>query len=484
MRFLGSVRKYLWVLILGLVVTFTLFPIQSEDLFFYLALAREYFQKGQFPASDPFMYPVVHSWTILHQWLAYLVYYGFYELGGYNAIIIAKVAAITGVLAFPLVWTRKTEKATGQTQAIFFWSVSVLIALPAMAFRLMERSSLFSDILVTVVLGILLAEIKTPSRWKYALPFLFLLWVNLHPGFPTGWALCGLAVLASLPKWRSKEFRNLCAVVAASVLACLLNPKGLYGVLYPFVFSQNEGALFRKLYYEWFPTMDPLFFWNLQSIFIIALIALNLFLLFQTRRMKPVFEMLSSLFMILYGLYAVRFVPTMSYALVLINTSLALRLKEGPWLKKANVAVAAVTIVIVVKNVFWGYDMISGHRDLGFGLDDRVVPVKAAEIVDRTVFLGNVFNAHMFGGYLAWAWNGHKKVFYHGFATDTDFYLKEYVAFYLGREQFDAQVAKYDIKVFILDRFAGEAPLIKILSEHPGWKLSYLDDSSLIFIPK
>src|SRR5437868_10106214 len=217
----------------------------------YLALAREYLQKGRFPDSDPFMYPVTHTWTILHQWLAYLVFYGFYWLGGYTGIIVAKVGMITGILAFPLLWVRKNWSAR------FFWTLSVLLGSLAMSFRWMERSSMFTDIFVTVVLGILLVELKAPSRWKFLLPLIFLLWVNLHPGFPTGWALCGLALLVSLRRWRRKEFLQLAAVVLATVLICLLNPKGLDGVLYPFVFSQNEGVLFRQLYFEWFPTMDP-----------------------------------------------------------------------------------------------------------------------------------------------------------------------------------------------------------------------------------
>ncbi|MBK9323282.1 MAG: hypothetical protein IPM97_10130 [Bdellovibrionaceae bacterium] len=240
--------------ILGFVVSLSLFPIQSEDLFMYLALAREYFENGRFPVRDPFLLADTNSWTIMHQWLSYFIFYGLYLLGGYSAIIMAKVGFIISILSFPLFWLRKNWAV------VFFWGLSVLVGSLAMSFRLVERTSLFSDVFVTLTLGILIKEVESPKRWKYLLPAIFLLWVNLHPGFPTGWVLCGLALVASAKKWRTKEFWHLAFVSIGSVLVCLVNPRGLQGALYPFVFSQQEGKLFRKLYYEWFPTFDPLFF--------------------------------------------------------------------------------------------------------------------------------------------------------------------------------------------------------------------------------
>ena len=150
--------KVVCIAALGFVVTLSLFPIQSEDLFMYLALAREYFRNGSFPSSDPFLLAETNSWTILHQWLSYILFYGIYSLGGYAAIIVTKVALILGTLSIPLLWVRKNWAA------VFFWSLSVLIGALAMSFRLVERTSIFSDIFVTLIIGILIKEIESPSR--------------------------------------------------------------------------------------------------------------------------------------------------------------------------------------------------------------------------------------------------------------------------------------------------------------------------------
>ncbi len=44
-------------------------------------------------------------------------------------------------------------------------------------------------------------------------------------------------------------------------------------------------------------------------------------------------------------------------------------------------------------------------------------------------------------------------------------------------------VEKYGIKGILLDRFVDANPIVNILNRHPGWKLTYMDEGSLIFLP-
>ncbi|MBC7420010.1 MAG: hypothetical protein H7328_04715 [Bdellovibrio sp.] len=465
--------------VLFLVASLSCYAVQSDDLFMYLALAKNFFMTGSFATHDLFLYTLNdYSWTIMHQWLGYLSFYGLYELGGYNLIIIAKTSLIGFFLTF-YVLTKKSSQFS-----LFIWGTSVALAMYAMSFRLMERTSLFSDFLIVSVLYILVKENEKPSRIKYILPILFLFWVNLHPAFPIGWALCFLFLLCNFKKIRNADYTRFAAVTAASILVCLLNPKGLDGLLYPFQFATNEGAVFRQYYFEWMPTLNSMFLYQPQTLFLGLLILFNLFLIFKTRKTKPRFEFLASLFFIAYGLYAIRFVPTLCFALVFLNFSLSLRLADLKIAKKFNYALAFIALVLAVKNISVGYDVISGHRDFGLGLDSTVVPQKAANILLKNPQIGNVFNSHMFGSYLAWTWRSERKIFYHGFVTDTNLFLNEYAAFSLGTERFNRQVEKYKIEAFLLDRFRGNEPLINTLVSHPHWQLAYKDESSLIFLKK
>lgn len=465
------------------VVSMSCFPIQSEDLFMYLAIAREFFKDHVFPAQDPFLYSIPHySWTIFHQWLGYLAYYGLYVLGGFPLIILAKTFLITATFCVPVL------KIKASREAVFFWGLSVLLAVFAMSFRMMERTSLFSDFLAVAVLTILLRgqeNLSTP--WKYALPGIFALWVNLHPGFPVGWLLYGGFLLVNLKSEARAEYRKWAALVLASVLVCFLNPKGVEGFLYPFQFASHEGKVFREYYFEWMPTLHPLYRTQPPIYFIFALIAVNVFLLYRARKTRPFFELGASVFFIFYGLYAIRFVPSLCFALVSLNAALALKadLAAFPFLRRRALgALGVVALALAVKNVFWGYETLAGPREFGLGMDPRLVPEKAASLLKDSGLPGNIYNSHLFGGYLAWAWEGKPKIIYHGFLTDTDFFLREYRGFSMNRERFDLQVDKYGIGAFLLDRFRGNEELLEILVRHPRWQLVYKDEGSLIFLRK
>lgn len=476
----GISKKLVWVFVALFILSVSLFPLMSEDLFMYLAIAREYFKTGSFPATDPFLYSIPNfQWTIMHQWLGYLVFYGLYVLGDFDLIIVLKSLFITAVYCFPLWRLRKSSQAT------WVWGLSVLIAVGAMSFRMMERTSFFSDFFIVAVLNILMAEKLKPSRWKYILPVIFLFWVNLHPGFPIGWFLCGLFLFVNVRDWKTAEYRKLAGLVLVSVLVCFINPRGVDGFLYPFNFMQNEGKIYRNFYFEWMPTLHPLYREASQTYYIFALAALNLVLLFFARKQKPYFEFLASAFFIFYGFYAIRFVPSYCFAIVTLNASLALRIQYPKIsFKYLNLALAMVALVWTVKNVGWGYETISGHRDFGLGMDPHIVPERAAKLLDQSGLKANIYNSHLYGSYLAWAWEGHRKLLYHGFVTDTNFFMNEMLMFGVGRAQFDNQVQKFNIGAFFLDRFKGNESLVNILINHPDWQLAYKDEGALIFIKK
>ncbi|MBC7742844.1 MAG: hypothetical protein H7061_11655 [Bdellovibrionaceae bacterium] len=362
--------------------------------------------------------------------------------------------------------------------------MSAILAIYAMSFRLMERTSLLSDFLIITVLAILYFESLRPNRWKYILPALFLFWVNVHPVYPIGWALCFLYLFCNYKQWPRRHYRHLIILTFTSVLICLFNPRGLQGFLYPLQFATNEGVIFRQYYFEWMPTLASLFIFRKQTLFLVLLILLNLYLIYKTRKSNSFFESLASLFFIAYGLYAIRFVPTLCFALIFLNYTLSRRITDTPAFKKLNLVAASIALLLALQNIFFGYETISGPRRFGLGLDPAVVPQQAAQFFELYPQIGNVYNSHLFGSYLAWAWDGKRKLFYHGFVTDTNFFLNEYAAFSRSPQAFEQQVEKYQISAFLLDRFQGNEALLSYIVNNKKWVLGYQDVGSLIFLRK
>lgn len=442
----------------------------------YLAIAQRTLQQGHWPTTDPYLYSIPgDAWTILHQWLSYFIFYGVYSLGGFNLIILFKVALLLGIASLPL-WRRKFS-----TEMLFFWGVSAILAFQASLFRLMERSSLFSEGAAALLLVILLHQQKIRSRGRWALPVLFFLWIQLHPSFPLGW---GLLALWTLSEWRKgqKQFLENILLLSLCIGVCFLNPRGWEGVLYPFQFMQDYGATYRQYYFEWYSTLHPLFLSQTTTWYLFALMALSLFLFLKSWRERTLFEGLAAAMMMAYGLNAIRFIPMSAFILTILNTYWASQIHWRKSFQKAALVVAFLALSIAVKNGVWGYETIAGHRTVEWGLDSKVVPVKATEFLEQQKISGAIFNTHLFGSYLAWKWQGQPPIFYHGFVTHPDFFVKDYMGFSRTSEEFASLVNRYHISAFIVDRFRNEEPLIKNILSDPEWKLAYRDEGSLVFL--
>ncbi|MBC7540492.1 MAG: hypothetical protein H7281_16830 [Bacteriovorax sp.] len=97
--------------VLLLVASITTYPVQSDDLYMYLAIARNYFSDGYFSQIDPYFYPVTnYPWVIMHQWLGYLIYYGVFKLGGFDLIVIFKSILLLTIFSIPLFVLKENAK--------------------------------------------------------------------------------------------------------------------------------------------------------------------------------------------------------------------------------------------------------------------------------------------------------------------------------------------------------------------------------------
>jgi hypothetical protein len=370
----------------------------------------------------------------------------------------------------------------------------ILLAAVAGYHRFIERTSLVSDLLTSVVLAIVAVDRASPGRLRYLLPAIFLVWVNLHPGFYVGLAICGLALFWNLHRFRKRETQTFAACVIASGLLCLVNPDGLAGVTYPLrpLFDPAWDA-YRTYNYEWLPTLEAGYRQSVHVPSFFALVGLCLLLALTTRRGWPWFELSVLALLVWVGLSAVRFLTTASFALCVLGAVLAPRSSlgslrpatAGP--RRLETAVgAAVTLAALVFSVriaIWGYDTLAGPRHLGGGLDASRHPIAAADVIDRIGLQSNLYNQHGFGSYLAWRWDGRRKIFYHGFVEDLDFYRRNFIAVSETPEQFERIVNEFRLGAFLLRPPGLPLPLVyRLLESSPDWRLVHRDDQAMLFL--
>ena len=239
------------LIFLGLLaLIFTIFSqrieLTSVDLGRHLANGRELFSHPDLLFKNTYSYTEPNSRFINHHWLAGLIYYKLYLIGGFKILSLFNILTI--ILAFSLVFSMAKRRAG--------FYLSAVLSLPfifLLSERVEVRPEIFSYLFIFLVWFIL--ENFKHKKWHgllYLIP-LFILWVNIHIYFFIGLALVGFKAVAEflpiflelktnlktrfLRVWsESKQyFINL----GVLILACLLNPNTISGLLYPFNIFHN-----------------------------------------------------------------------------------------------------------------------------------------------------------------------------------------------------------------------------------------------------
>src|SRR5919109_5211051 len=172
-------------LVCAVVALFGLWPLAGLDLWMHLTLGRWIWAHGWVPSTDPFSYITEGQPFIAHSWLAEVIFYLVEQTAGTVGFMLLRL----GLISLALMAALKTARLLKAP-----WPGVVLLApcvLGLMWSRLECRPQLFTSAFLAVELW-LIVSVHTgqrSARWLWALPPLYALWVNLHPGWAQGMLL-------------------------------------------------------------------------------------------------------------------------------------------------------------------------------------------------------------------------------------------------------------------------------------------------------
>jgi hypothetical protein len=451
--------------------------LHDPDTYLHLAAGRWMLAHAALPTADPFSHSLSGATWVPAEWLGEVALAGAYAAGRWGEVILLTAACFA--LAAGLL-TAFVMRRLPPLPAVIAALAGAMLVLP----HLLARPHVLALPALVAWCGSLLAardEGRGPP-W-FALPVMAL-WANLHGSFMFGLALAGFlaaeAVLHPVPgRSRAVEVRRWGGFVAASVVASLLTPNGIWALIQPvrLVFMPALQAGFV----EWAPA-DLAHFPALAA-WLLGAVALG----FRLRVQVPWTRLV-----LLLGLFHMALAHVRHADLLGLVGPLAVAGALGPPLLTlmrpaagsllirgaARLALPArlpARALAVALAAAASLPMLL-HAPSRAG--DAVTPQAALAAATRLGLGGPVFNGESYGGYLIFSG---VPVFIDG---RIEMYGNAFLAAYIAAEEGNPAAL-----TGILDRYriawtllpAG-SPAVVVLDRLPGWRRAYADGQAVIHV--
>ena len=232
---------FYWSVCLLVFVWASLFLFQQINL--HSADIGRHLKNGELILDGQFdlLYQNTYSYTnsdfpvVTHHWLAGVIFFVIFQMVGWSGLI-CFYAVLHGLAVVALVLS-----APDRLQSWLRLAVSFMV-IPLFAIRFELRPEGFSYLFFSIFISLMeLYRSRIISyRWLFGLIPLMMIWVNTHIFFVLG---LGVVMVYLIDEWIQN--RNIPSwnwiLLFGLILACLVNPFGVYGALAPLLIFENFG---------------------------------------------------------------------------------------------------------------------------------------------------------------------------------------------------------------------------------------------------
>ncbi|HLI29682.1 MAG TPA: hypothetical protein VKV79_01120, partial [Terriglobia bacterium] len=405
------------------------------------------------------------------------VIFAFFARWGGLTALAALLLILSGAI-MALLYAYATLR-TGNCKAAF---TSCALFLPVIVVFFTLRPQLLGYIFLLFTLISLELFRQGRRRALWALPGIFLIWVNTHGTFVLGLACLGIYWLAGLKsfewggvearRWTDNERRQLETVGLLSVVALLITPYGSKLAAYPVEMLLLQPVNLANIQ-EW----QPLSFRLLLGKFLLVLLLLY-FLGEVIFRFKYRLEDLALLVVAVFAACVhVRLIVFLVMVLVPHYAS-ALRRWIPPYrLLKDHFGLNGGMMAMIAVGFVWL--MPAGARLLRLTVHDY--PAGAVAYLHQHPAPARMFNEYGWGGYLIWSLGPQRKVFIDGRADVYEYagVLQDYLHMTRLAPNTLFLFRKYGIQACLVKR---NAPLATMLAHLAGWKRVYEGRISALYV--
>ncbi len=475
-----------------------LYSLQGLDYFFHIKTGEYIVTHKDVPDKDIYSFTMQDKKWTNHEWLYQVIIYSLFEKWGIDGLFYLRLFIFS--LAFFLLLLIALQ---------IDWFVSfflIFFGLKISFLRFILRPDNFSFLFFIIFL---IPFILKKRKLLLLLPFVQLLWVNIHGFFFLG----PLVLLIYLLTGRIGEARiddafydTVKKVFLLSILACFLNPAPATTLIFPFRILGDILLGTQKVFYQSINELkNPLKVLSLNSMYFryVIVTGLSLFCLKKTN----IFYTCLWFFMLIFSLNSIRnfyFCVPISIALVVnrypfIKEFFLNKLIRERGFRLLKVALVVFIISICIK-IGQGLMVPSGQlgisyldlesdspiqiKDRFLSYDHRLYPEKMRDFMKEQKLPDSMYNNFNLGAYLIFNFFPERKVFIDG---RCEFYGPRFFKFYENIKEgdefaFKEAIEKYKLEGFIIS-YLREKPtvLIKVLHEG-GFKCVYFDRDGVIFL--
>ncbi|MCL5410166.1 MAG: hypothetical protein M1607_04910 [Patescibacteria group bacterium] len=374
-----------WVWVLAIIFVFAVFWTESfyyldPDFGWHLKMGQLIINSGV-PQTDPFSYTMPSFPFIDHEWFSDVVIYKIYQLAGRSGL-----ATIYSLIALTSLLILIPEKKKLLSLGVFLLGAAVLLSFVGI------RPQVQSWLLWSLELLILFKQVRF-AKIKFALPFLFLIWVNLHGSFAIGLILLGVALLVRLIQ--HKLVISDLIVFILSTLATSFNPYGLR--IWVEIWRSFSDASLHWSIAEWTPTL--IHFYPA----IIFFIASSTALLVYNLKKIPLLNLCLYSVLLVAGLSSIRHIP-LWLVIAIPNLLLSIQLlfdqigKDSTSLSRLNYVINLFVFNIVQQCLTQSKIMVNQIPNFS----EQAYPQQAVIYLTNHPTSNQLFAPYQWGGYLIW----------------------------------------------------------------------------------
>jgi hypothetical protein len=457
--------------------------LNDGDTGYHIKAGEYILENLSIPEKDIFSYhyPAI-PWTA-HEWLSEVVMAIIHKISGLTGIVLffSFLIAFSYYIFFKILKRYKTN--------ILITILLTLLVIASSQIHWLSRPHMFS-LLLFIIWYYLLDEFQYRDRnYLLFMPFLMLLWVNLHGGFISGFILLAIYLfgnigifLKSKVELVKKRIANLVIILFLCLVAAFINPYGYKILLFPFKLTSNKFIMDNVNEFLSPNFHEPMFFTVLLFL-VIGVLAVS-------KKRLNIIELMLILLFIYMPLYSIRYVPLFAViSAPIISKYIQLLLDESNgkvklFLDNRSLRISSIDssakglLLPILSVIFVLYLSLLG--EIRFNFDKKSKPVDAVEFIKKEKINGNMFNNDEFGDYIIYAAWPQYRVFFDG---RSDMYgtemMKEYFKVTRIQPDIDNVLEKYRIDWIIYD--SGSSLSVYLLQKK-DWKLIYSDGVADIFV--